>query len=62
MGVGVGVGAGAGICLELETEPEISKMGITGNPDFENWAAELWTPDRSSATGSQDKKFKNFNF
>ena len=43
VGVGVGAGAGAGICLELETEPEISKMGITGNPDFENWAAELWT-------------------
>ena len=28
---GVGVGVGAGICPELE--PEISKMGGSGNPD-----------------------------
>ena len=28
----MGVGAGAGICLELE--PEISKMGGSGNPAY----------------------------
>ena len=32
MGVGVGAGAGAGFCLDLE--PEISKMGGSGNPGF----------------------------
>ena len=30
----VEVGVGAGICLELETEPEFSKMGVSGNPDY----------------------------
>ena len=33
VGVGVGAGAGAGISLELKLEPEISKMGGSGNPE-----------------------------
>ena len=33
-GVGVGVGVGAGVCLELE--PEISKMGGSGNPELKD--------------------------
>ena len=32
LGVGVGDRTGAGICLQLEPEPEISKMGGSGNP------------------------------
>ena len=33
VGAGAGAGAGAGISLELKLEPEISKMGGSGNPE-----------------------------